>query len=399
MRAFIYILLALAIGSGGWFLGNKYADKQPLVSNDSYSSASSDAKTTSNPKTIRCQGKLEPASGLIRIVAPVGSRIDKITKTQIGSHVAKNEVLATLQSRAIRKKDLALAVARRADALKKVKFEKQQGSFKLDSAKLALAEAKASEDRIANEAKKTELLVRQFDAGQRLLSRLQKISSNPVTNDLINQTDMEKQQLLVEQLRLQIDQANLELGLAKKAAKRAMALADNNVKTIENSLENAEQTLPKESLDAAVEMAQLAYDMTEIKSPIDSAIILDIIVREGDSVTNQPIMVLGDTTSMHCVAEVNDQFLQLIDFDKHKNPRAKITSPAFPKALMGTVVAKGVMIGAPSLKDPNPFASVDRRTGNLTIKLDDAQAAAQLVNLQVDVEIEIEAGTFDAPAE
>jgi multidrug resistance efflux pump len=191
----------------------------------------------------------------------------------------------------------------------------------------------------------------------------------------------------------------LEIELAKKAAKRGMALADNNVKTILNSLENADQTLPKESLDAAVEMAQLAYDMTEIKSPIDSAIILDIIVREGDSVTNQPIMVLGDTTDMHCVAEVNDQFLQLIDFDNHSNPRAKITSPAFPTALMGTVVAKGVMIGAPSLKDPNPFASVDRRTGNLTIKLDDAQAAAQLVNLQVDVEIEIEAGTFDAAAE
>ena len=185
--------------------------------------------------------------------------------------------------------------------------------------------------------------------------------------------------------RLQIEQANLELDLAKKAAKRALALAEINVVTMDFSLKNAEKALPKKSLDAAVEMARLALDMTEIKSPIDSATVLDVIVREGDSVTNQPIMVLGDTSEMHCVAEINDQFLRLIDLKKHRNLRAKITSPAFPSALLGTVIEKGVMIGAPSLKDPNPFASVDRRTGNLTIKLDDAAAAAKLVNLQVDV--------------
>lgn len=396
MRAFIYILLALGLSGGGWFLGTQYDGTPPANSSGTSANSGSTANSTSNPKTIRCQGKLEPASGLIKIVAPVGSRIEKITEVPIGSQVSKNDVLATLQSREIREKDLALAIARRADALKNVEFEKDQGRFKLKSAKLALAEAFASKDRIATEAKKSELLVRQFEASQRLLSRLQKISSNPATGDLINQTDIEKQELMVEQLRLQIEQAKLEIELAKQAAKRAISLAENNVQTIANSLENADQTLPKKSLDATVEMAQLAYDMTEIKSPMDSAIVLDIIVREGDSVTNQPIMVLGDTSEMHCVAEVNDQFLQLIDLQKHANLRARITSPAFPTALMGTVVAKGVMIGAPSLNDPNPFASVDRHTGNLTIKLDNAQATARLVNLQVDVEFEVEPGALNA---
>jgi HlyD family secretion protein len=394
MRAFIYILLALGLAGGSWYLGTQSGVFTPSDTSNQSAQSQSQPRLASNAKTLRCQGKLEPASGLIKIVAPVGSRIEKLTDAQVGSEVVKDQVLATLQSRDLRAKDLALAIARRADAIKKVEFEKEQGGFKLASAKLTLEEAQSSQERIAAEAKKSKLLVRQFNASKRLLDRLQRISSNPATNDLVNQTDLEKQELLVEQLRLQIDQANLELDLAKKAAQRAIALAENNVVTMEFSLKNAEQAVPKESLDAAIEMARLALEMTEIKSPIDRATVLDVIVREGDSVTNQPIMVLGDTSQMHCVAEIDDQFLRLIDLQQYDNLRAKITSPAFPAALLGTVVSKGVMIGAPSLKDPNPFASVDRSTGNLTIRLDDAQAAAGLVNLQVDVEIEVEPGAI-----
>lgn len=394
MRAFIYILLALGLGGGGWYLGSQYPGVAPQAPPRAANQLAPATGSNPAPATLRCQGKLEPASGLIQIVAQVGSRIEKLTDVPIGSTVSKDEVLATLQSRELREKDLSLAIARRADAIQKVEFEKEQGRFKLTSAKLALAEAESGEERIAAQAKKTQLLVRQFEAAQRLLDRLEKISANPATDDLINQTDVEKQELLVEQLRLQIEQANLELDLAQKAAKRAMAIAKNNVVTMEFSLKNADQALPKKSLDAAVEMARSALKTTEIKSPIESATVLDVIVREGDSVTNQPIMVLGDTSRMHCVAEINDQFLRLIDLQQHDNLRAKITSPALRKALMGTVIGKGVMIGAPSLKDPNPFASVDRRTGNLTIRLDDAEAAANLVNLQVDVEIEIEPGAL-----
>lgn len=394
MRAFIYILLALGLAGVSWYTGTQYSGFGPADPSNRSAQPPSQSRSAANAKTLRCQGKLEPASGLIKIVAPVGSRIEKLADAKIGSIVAQGQVLATLQSRDLRAKDLALAIARRSDAIKKVEFEKEQGSFKLASARLALEEAQASQERIAAEAKKSKLLVRQFDAGQRLLDRLHRINSNPASTGLINQTDIEKQELLVEQLRLQIDQANIELDLAKKAAKRAIALAKNNVVTMDFSLKNAEQALPKESLEAAIEMARLAFDMTEIKSPIDAATVLDVIVREGDSVTNQPIMVLGDTSQMHCVAEIDDQFLRLINLQKHDNLRAKITSPAFPEALLGTVISKGVMIGAPSLKDPNPFASVDRSTGNLTIKLDDAKAAAKLVNLQVDVEIEVEPGAL-----
>ena len=252
----------------------------------------------------------------------------------------------------------------------------------------------AAQQKIKIEEQKIDLLRRQLSSHQTMLTRLTQIKSDPTTSRLLNQTDVEKQQLVVAQLKLQIEQATLTVEQARSSAGRAKSVAENNLNAIKNGLENANESVPLDSLDAAVELAQVATDMTQLKSPLPKARILDVIVREGDSVTNKPVMVIGDTSEMHCIAEVSDQFLHQIDLDGNEL-RAKISSPAIPKTLTGIVISKGVMIGAPSLTDPNPFAKVDRRTGNVTIRLDDSEAVSSLVNLQVDVEIEIEPGTLE----
>ena len=396
MRTTLTILLVCGLAVGGYFVssysGSKSAtDADGTAENDSDKNGSTPNAEPDSivSNTIRCQGTLKPASGLINIVAPVGSRIASLIDVPVGGSVKKGEVLATLQTRDIRAQDLKLAKAQRADAMSKAEFESDQAQYKLSSAKLAVEEAKSTDQKIAASKQKIKLLTRQLSTGESLLGRLDSLRSNPATHDLLNQTDLDKQRLLVEQLQLQIEQANLEIELAKKSSHRAQQAAENAVSTIESSLENADKAVPTTTLDAAVEMAQLALDMTEIKSPIDNATVLDIIVREGDSVTNKPIMVIGDTSEMHCVAEVSDQFLHFIEISDKKKLKAIIKASALPKALTGTVISKGVMIGAASLSDPNPFGKVDRRTGNVTIKLDSADDAKTLVNLQVDVEIKI----------
>lgn len=393
MRAIAIILAVIITGAGGWFLGAKYG----LPNKPNGSAPASDSQSDiaqANPKTIHGQGKFAPAKGLIKIVAPPGERIAKLIDRKVGEKVKANEILLTLQSRELREKELALAIARRADALKKVEYEKEQGAYKIDSVKLALAEAESADEQIAGEAQKIKLLEKQLAAAETLKSRLHSLRANPVSRDLINQSEIDKQDLLVQQLQLQIEHANLDIEMGKKSAQRGKAVAQNNLKTAENTLSSAGKVTPIATLDAAVAMAQQAYDMLQISSPIDNATILDIVVREGDSATNQPIMILGDTSEMHCVVEVNDSFMHLIDIEKHKNLRAKVTSSALAKPIFGSVISKGVMISAPSLKDPNPFSSVDRRTGTVTVKLDDSKTAAQLVNLQVEVEIETEPGAL-----
>ena len=397
-RAFLIILFASLTGVAGWYLGTRYGPSSPsdggLNSATNANAALGASSADATRKTIRCQGKLEPSSGLIRIVAPSGERIARLTDKKVGHVVEAGEALLTLQSQVLREKDLELANARRADALLKTEFEKGQGSFQLASAELALVQANASDEQITSEAKKIALLQRQLDAGEQLLKRLQGIQSNPATTDLVNQTDIDKQVLMVGQLKLQIEQAHLDVEFSQKSADRAKDIAKNNLMTVQDSLENADKAAPLKTLDAAVALAKQALEMTEIKSPIDNATILDIIVREGNSVTNQPVMILGDTSKMVCIAEINDLFLKLIDLEKHPKLRARISGIALEQPLSGTVISKGIMIGPPSLKDPNPFASVDRRTGTVTIQLDDSEFAAKFVNLQVDVEIEIEPGSL-----
>ena len=399
MRTLLTILLVAVLAIGGYVASSYSGSKSATNTDDSATTESSINGSTQNTKpislisdTIRCQGTLKPASGLINIVAPIGSRIASLANVPVGATVKKGDLLVTLQSREIREQDLKLAMARRADTLSKAEFESDQAQYKLSSAKLAVEEAKASEEKIAASKQKIKLLSTQLSTGESLLGRLDSLRNNPATHDLLNQTDLDKQRLLVEQLQLQIEHANLEIELAKKSSRRAQQAAENTVYTIESSLQNSDKAVPMTTLDAAVEMAQLALDMTEIRSPIDNATILDIIVREGDSVTNKPVMVIGDTSEMYCVAEVSDQFLHLIDVgDDGDNGklRATINASALPQPLEGTVISKGVMIGAASLSDPNPFGKVDRRTGNVTIRLDNSDAAKQLVNLQVNVEIKV----------
>ncbi len=396
MRKYLLTFLFLAAIGASWYAGARLGLPRARTNSEPDRDSENIVAAAQAGRLIHGQGKLEPASGLMNIVAAPGERIAFMTKKTVGDMVDADEILVTLQTRVLREKDFELAKARRADALKNFEFEKQQATFKLKSAELALAEASASDQKIAEQAKSIDLLNSQLDVASQLLQRLQRMKSNPATKTLVNQTDVDKQGLLVKQLELQIEQAQLNVEMATQSAARAKQVAENNLQTMEFTIANAKDAAPLETLDAAVALARQGFELTQIRSPIDHATILEIIVREGDSVTNQPIMVLGDLSEMNCKVEVVDSFLKSIDVEKHQNLRARITGNALENPLMGSVIAKGIMIGPVSNKNPNPFAKVDQRTGVVTIRLDDPAAAAEFVNLQVSVEIETEPGTLSS---
>ena len=241
MRAFLLILSLLAAAFLGWYGGkaqqssdlNQVGDSQP----DEQTSASSESSPSSLGRTIRCQGKLVPATGLIRIVAPVGPQISSLTEKSVGEEVLEGEVLATLQGRQVRERELNLAKARRSDAVNRANLERETAEFKLSSAKLAVEEAEAAKEKIAVEEQKISLLERQLESSEAMLTRLQQIKSEPMTSRLLNQTDMEKQELVVAQLELQIEQAKLSVAQARKSAHRAKVVAQNNVDAVKNGLE------------------------------------------------------------------------------------------------------------------------------------------------------------------
>ena len=382
MRNALTIFLILAAAVGGWFVGTK---NTPLSAPTETSvEVAEPSLATKTP--VRGIGKLEPHSGVLKIMAPVGQRIESLYDLQIGDSVDIDQPIVKLAGRERAELELKLALAKQEDARKKESFEKSQGMLQKQAAELALAEAKSGADEVESKGTGIELLKAQLRTADSTLQNLRNLKSNPATRRLVGQSDIDKQQLLVQQIETKIAQSEDEIRLANQKIERAQQAAQLDIDRVESLLSNS--ALPENSMNAAIEAAEKAVEMLEIKSPIDGAV-LDVVVRPGDTATNQPVMLIGDTTSMVCVAEINDSGMLKVEV----GTSATITSSAFESPLTGTVISKGVMIGPPSMKDPNPFASVDRKAGQVVIALDTSDVAASFVNLQVDVEIKAAGAT------
>lgn len=379
MKSTISIIVFLLVAIGGAYLGYQYGVSSVAIDSDD-AQASTEAVPTS---TIRGQGKLQPAGGTINIMAQPGERIEEIL-VSVGQQVEQDDALVVLASQKVRKLELALAENRKAEAVQQAELQKSAGQFKLKAAEIASSEAQSAKSKVINQSQAIGPMRSNLEAATRVLEKLKSMRGDPVTKDLVGQNEIDKQQALVEGIESQIQQAESEVTFGDRSADRAFELAENQRELAKYNLDNSDRLVPTESLDLAIELAQLALDATSIKSPIAGTVI-DIAAFRGDTVTNRPLMLIGDTRKMVCVAEVTDSQLR----DVHVGARVELTSAALEKSLQGKVVEVGTMIGPPSMVDPNPYAVVDRKTGKVKIELaaEDVARAAKFVNLQVEVRI------------
>ena len=122
MRNFVTFLLILASAGGGWYFGTQYVQQPDVVSSTPPTTiVESESKTP-----IRGIGKLEPQTGVIKVMAPIGQRIESLFDLRIGSEVSSNQPIVKLAGTEKAEMELQLAVARKEDAEKKESFEKSQ---------------------------------------------------------------------------------------------------------------------------------------------------------------------------------------------------------------------------------------------------------------------------------
>lgn len=378
MKSPIWIAILLVSGIAFAYLGYSYGINSATAIN-----APASESNSVEPASVRGQGKLQPAGGTISIVAQPGERIDEIL-VSVGDEVEKDSPLISLASRKIRQLEWDLAKARKDESLEQAKLQVEANKFKLQSAEVAISEAESAKTKVENQSLAIEPIRTSLAAAERALENLKKMKSNPVTGDMVGQSEIDKQTSLVETLAAQIKQAEREVALGRESAERAHTLATSQRNLAEYNLANTNKLVPTDSLDTAIEMAKMAFDATLLKSPIKGKV-LDIATSQGDSVATRPLMLIGNTQKMVCVAEITDAQLGLVE----KGDAVEMTSDAFEETLRGKVIEIGTMIGPPSMADPNPFAAVDRKTGKVKIELteDAAKIAANFVNLQVDVKV------------
>jgi len=133
--------------------------------------------------------------------------------------------------------------------------------------------------------------------------------------------------------------------------------------------------------DLAMAQAMLAQDT--VTAPVDGQIVT-LHARRGERVGPSGIAELAQNDQMYAIAEVYETDIGRVTVGQ----RARVTSPALPRALAGSVERIGKKVGKLDLLATDPVARTDARVVEVRIKLDESDAVQGLSNLQVDVTIE-----------
>ncbi len=180
--------------------------------------------------------------------------------------------------------------------------------------------------------------------------------------------------------RADVDSFRAELQSAERELKRRESLAGAG-RLSKTELEAIK--LRVEMARAGLDRAIANREMSTVRAPIDGQI-LEIHARAGESVNEKGIVEIGDTRRMYAVAEVYETDIGRVKIGQH----ALISSPAFPRVLTGKVERIGLLIGKKDILKTDPVADADARVVEVEIFLDDAESAARLTNLRVDIVIE-----------
>lgn len=378
----------LALGCGGllgcdrerWAAGGGEPQLLPVV-------AALDAPPG---EVVLAQGQLEPAGGVIPIIAPQGDRIEELAVAAEDS-VTAGMVVGRLAGRATREAELAVAATqleeareRRRAAAAAAKAELEVAAVGVKRNERQLRRAKASLARAQAPGGELELLERRLQLAEEKLAQLRQAAAEPQSRRLVGATAVQQQELAVEAARAELESARREAEGAVEAAQLVLEASQKELRAAELAIESASATAPLESLAKQVDLLELRVQQAELVSPI-SGTVLAVDMSAGEPTTGMPVMRVADTSQMICRAEVPVAELPRIAI----GAEAKMTGGGLSEPISGRVASISRVIGSPGLPSPSPLARVDWRAADVVIDIApaDAERAAQLINARVDVAI------------
>ena len=390
----VWILSAAVIVAAGyvttyWFpLSRMFPDASPL--------GISEADGWERPP-IAAQGRLEPEKGVWMVGGIPGEEIAQLD-VQVGQDVKKGDLLAVLGSIRIRKKEHALARSKLSQAERQLDFEERLAELKQEMAQLAVQRAEEGKREIAAQDSSVDVGQSRLTLATARLESLKKLREH--AGEAVAQADLEQQQLLVRQLEVELQQGDIQLQVARENQDLAYQAAAKELELARLQFNRLDSISPIAALRRAAELADLAAQASRVCAPRNGKI-LEIYLHRGERVATTPILKMADLSSMVCVAEIHEASLKRLPGPKTlelpEGPErdllvdlpVEMRSQALQQPLTGRVVHVSRLIGAPSLRDPNPLAASDRRTARVRIRLDEqsAEVARRFVHLQVDVTI------------
>lgn len=379
-KAFWYISIGLiAVAVGGFVV---YDSSQPSVVPNSEISAGF-------PQDIVALGRLEPASDVVNVAAPLALQGDRIAelRVNVGDFLQPGQVIAVLDSRDRLEKLLAQAqgqVQVTQSHLARVQAGAKRGEITAQQATTAQLKSELSGETSAQAAALVRLRA-ELDNAQNEFDRFNSLYQAGA----VSASDLDAKGLALKsaQARLSEAKANEDwTGNTLQAQIRAsQATLDGitEVRPEDIALAQAEVDQAKTALQVASTDLEKAF----IRAPTAGQI-LEVLGRPGEQIGNQGIIKLGQTEQMVVVIEVDSSDINRVRIGQS----ATITSDAFEAELRGTIREIGYEVKRQSVFSDQPGADLDSRVIETRIELSsaDSQRAANFTNLQVIAAIQTE---------
>ena len=341
------------------------------------------------PTSVNALGRLEPADAVIQVSAASGqgfsNRVIELRVSE-GERIQMGQIIAVLDSR-----------------------DRLQAAVTAANQQVELAQARLS--RVRSVAGPEEITARRA-----VVTRLeaQLAGERQTQQAVIDRLEAEVQNVALETQRSRslfaagaiseatLDSQVLELKTTQEQLNEQQARENQSVETLEAQirearaiLEQASAVQPKDIAVAQAEVEEAIANANRLQAELETSFIrapkdaqvLKIQTRAGETIGDEGIVELGDTSQMVIVAEVFESDISQV---RRQQP-AVATSPTgvFSEKLTGTVEEIGLQVSKRDVLDTTPTAATDARVIEVRIRLDErsTRIATGLTNLQVNVEI------------
>jgi HlyD family secretion protein len=327
-------------------------------------------------------GRLEPQGEVIKVGGPTTERIARLEVAE-GDVVKQGEVLAYLESYEERKAERDYAASQLAEARLKLNAETEYGQAQIQEAQTRLQQVDRPE---LFEIQAQQATVRQLEAELSLeridLDRFQNLFEEGATS----RQDLDQQISATRQVEERLNSAKAELIRLESSRSSNLSNAQAQVQSQRASLERSRSQIEVDSAARNLQLANAKLERTIIRAP-QGGEVLRIISHQGEAIAEEGILEMGNTQQMFVVAEVYETDVKRVRLGQ----QATITSRngAFDTPLTGKVERIGSQIFKNNVLDDDPAANADARVVEVKIRLEDSQPVAQLTNLQVDVNINV----------
>lgn len=377
------------------------------------------------PRTVYALGHLRPATGVIDIRATPGDRLKELAVgVKQNKVIPANGILGTLDSYDMGRDQLSALEQKKNLASQKYEHQKLLAAAQLAQANASKAQALAKQKEIELQAKKLTVLkaavgleTTEYQMLEQLLVEDPELVTSHQLAKQKNKMDMAAQDFEIANksykstknaARLAVDAATAsyavaemtnrqaskafseqletklieqEIKVAKAALKRSILLAPTYSQTALDKRMSLVET--NASQQATEEVPKVEVQKDSKSTPMRQYTVLKIAARDGETVTQAPIMQLGDLREMICVAEVYEADRK----ELYEKQKVIIRSPAFSGyfadgeikdeetkerwgGIHGTVEEIGRMVAPPGLTSRNPLAPADRSVVEVLIKID-----------------------------